>query len=274
MTMSGSTLHTQHETSLLTVIKAGGSILQGGDGAAALAEVVETAKKGGHDVILVNGGGTEIDRLCSRLSVDTRKYRGLRITTGEVLDIVQMALSKKSNEIAITLLAHGINAVPLPAFASSIVKCRKKPDPEGVDLGFVGEVENVDTTLLLSLVRGGAVPVIYPVAADSSSNLYNINADELASEVASAVGAGSLVLATDVGGVIVDSVVQNVINAGSINLLESSGKLQGGMIPKLKAARNALNSGVRKVAIVDGRNPANLINFYREGVIIGTEIQS
>jgi acetylglutamate kinase len=273
MTMSGSTLRTQHEAPL-TVIKAGGSILQDGDTAAALAGAVEWAKRAGNGVIIVNGGGNEIDMLCSRLSVDIRKYRGLRITSREVLDIVQMALSKKSNEIAVTLLAHGINAIPLPAFASAAVRCRKKPDSHGVDFGFVGEVESVDAAFLLSLVRGGAVPVIYPVAADASFSLYNINADELASEIASAVGAESLLLATDVGGVIIDSAVQDVIHAGSINLLESSGKLQGGMIPKLEAARNALNSGVRRVAILDGRNPLNLINFFREGVIIGTEIQS
>ncbi|MBX8631126.1 MAG: acetylglutamate kinase [Thermoplasmata archaeon YP2-bin.285] len=224
--------------------------------------------------IIVNGGGKEIDTLCSRLSIDVKKEQGLRVTTPDVLDVVQMTLARKSNELASALMAHGLRSLPVPAFALGAVRCRKKVLPNGRDLGYVGEVEDVDPTVLLSLVTARSIPVIYPIGSDSEGNLYNINADELAADIASSLRASSLLLLTDVPGVMINSTVVPCIHVSELDDPLLAGHLHDGIIPKLESAKRAARSGVGRVAIIDGRRSENIENFFTEGKIVGTEIQN
>jgi len=185
----------------LTVIKTGGS-LEGGE---FYREVAEQLSKLDGNAVIVNGGGREIDQLCSRLSVRSEKKNGLRITTPEVLEAVTMALAKKAMEFASVLCSGGITAIPMPALSFCTSERRK-------EYGLVGGKSSVDVELLMHLVSK-AVPVIYPISR-GGEQLLNVNADELAADIAVAAGASALILLTDIDGVILNGKVVESISAG------------------------------------------------------------
>ena len=274
MVMSGLTRHTQLRNDDVTVIKFGGAAIQSASAIDEIATAVGEGLTRGGRIVIVNGGGKEIDELCKRLSIETAKAGGLRITTPDVLEAVQMSLSKKSAEIALSLTRLGITAIPLPAFSGGMVTCRRRErSNDGIDLGLVGQIVSVNRKILDALFDMKAVPVIYPLCADGSGTLYNVNADEVASSVASALRASTLLLMTDVPGIIVNANVLKSIRYEDIRTLLASGDIRDGMLPKINAAGSAVMSGVERVCIMDGSRPDSLSAFFREGILNGTEIR-
>jgi acetylglutamate kinase len=272
--MSELTRHTQLRKRDITVIKLGGGAIQSERAMNDLAAAVGEGWAEGRGIIMVNGGGKEIDTLCKRLSIETQKVDGLRVTTPEVLEAVQMSLSKKSFEIALSLMGRGIAAVPLPAFAGGMVLCRRRPRLSGgQDLGLVGEITSVDRSIIDALFSRNALPVIYPLSTDDSGVLYNVNADEVASSIASAVGATALLLMTDVPGIVANSNVLKSIRCDEISPLLANGQITEGMMPKVRSASSAALSGVGRVCIMDGSRPDSLSAFFKEGILNGTEIR-
>lgn len=270
--MSGSIRHTRHRETAPVVVKSGGSLVDSDESISLLCgEIASLADD--YSFVIVNGGGKEIDRLCRALSIQIEKAGGLRVTTPEVLSVVQMALAKSSNTVASRLSSFGIKAVPIPAFAAMTVTVEKRQPVQSRDLGLVGSVAEVDCSLISLLQREGMVPVVYPVSADRLSQLHNVNADEIASCIASGLSAGALLMLTDVEGVLVEGVARNVIRTSELEGFARAGWFTEGMLPKLDAAADAALNGVSRVCILDGRKKGVVREYLKEGKANGTEIQ-
>jgi acetylglutamate kinase len=223
--------------------------------------------------VVVHGGGPQISHLMQRLGKEPEFVDGLRVTDAETVDIVRMALVGKVNrEVVSTINQHGSYAVGLSGEDAGLIRVRTR-DPR---LGFVGDVEFVDPAILERLMREDLIPVVATVGVDESGQAHNVNADTVAAAIAGALRAEKLVYLTDVAGVYEDnpdesSLISQIDVAGMERLL-GNGKVGAGMIPKLRSCIDALNSGVARAHILDGRVPhALLLEFFtREG--IGTMI--
>ncbi|MDR3147305.1 MAG: acetylglutamate kinase [Treponema sp.] len=218
-------------------------------------------------VILVHGGGPEIDSLLKRLGKESRFVQGLRYTDAETMEVVQMVLCGKLNKEITALIENaGGRAVGLCGIDGATLKARRLRTAGGEDLGFVGEIEEVDTTLLDALLDRGFIPVLSSVAFGLGEDLgrpLNINADTAAAQLAAAVKAEKLLLMTDVKGVLRDladpaSLIQDLTLA-ELELLKAQGVVSKGMIPKVDCCALALSGGVKKAHIIDGREPHSLI---------------
>lgn len=221
--------------------------------------------------VVVHGGGREISALMERLGKKPVFVEGLRVTDRETMEIAEMVLSGKVNqEIVAAICACGGRAVGLSGKDGALMRARKKDG--AVDLGFVGEVEEVDPRLVSTLLDSGYVPVCAPIALGPGGEAYNLNADTAAAELAVALGAEKLVLLTDVPGVLRDrrdpSSLVPVLGLEEAEALIDGGRVEGGMIPKLRACLRAVRGGVKSAHIVDGRRPHFLLVeiFTREGV--------
>lgn len=269
--MSGSIPLTQPDRLPLLLVKTGGSLV---DSESTLRQLCDdiASMKGEYSFVIVNGGGREADRLCEAFSIPVEKVEGLRVTTPEVMDVVQMALSKSSLKLASYLSSRGLNAVPVPAFSGGLVRVGRKY-VDGRDIGLVGSVEFIDSALIKLLIQGGMTPVVYPVSADGQYQLYNVNADEVASAIASSMECDALLLMTDVDGVIMNGRKQDTIRCSDVRRTIQSGCFTDGMIPKIGAASRAVESGIAQVCIMDGRKSGVISSYLREGKVNGTEIR-
>ncbi|MDR2135902.1 MAG: acetylglutamate kinase [Treponema sp.] len=218
-------------------------------------------------VVLVHGGGPEIDALLRRLGKESRFVRGLRYTDGETMEAVQMVLCGKLNKDITALIENsGGRAVGLCGIDGATLKARRLQDEGGEDLGFVGEIEEVDTALLDALLDRGVIPVLSSVAlglGEDAGRSLNVNADTAAAKLAAALKAEKLLLMTDVKGILRDladpgSLIHTVTLAG-LEALKEQGVLSRGMIPKADCCALALAGGVKKAHIIDGREPHSLI---------------
>jgi acetylglutamate kinase len=254
------------------VIKCGGSTL------AALpngffAELAAFQREGRQPVI-VHGGGPAISQSLGKLGIHTEFVDGLRRTTAEVLDVVEMVLAGKINkEIVRRMTQNGAKAVGLSGTDGRLLTAQPVANAE--KLGFVGEVTDVNTELLNSLLTVGYIPVVAPVGLGSDNQRYNINADTAAGAVASALGASPFIVVTDVAGIAgnVNGVkrVLPSVTPSQIQAMIDSGEIYGGMIPKVKAALKCLGGKVNEVVIVNGSEPGVLGKVLR-GEPIGTKI--
>ncbi|MDL2209936.1 acetylglutamate kinase [Desulfovibrio sp. OttesenSCG-928-O18] len=232
--------------------------------------------------VIVHGGGPQIARMLDRLGIESSFHEGLRITDDATMEIVEMILGGQTNKDVVNLLTlSGARAVGVSGKDSHLLKV-KKVQAEGqnekgrtipVDIGWVGDVTHVDTSLINTLIQNDFIPVIAPIGVDEEGNTYNINADSAAGAVASALGAKRFLLLTDVTGVLDKE--KNLINSLSVaeaDRLFADGTLYGGMIPKIKCCMEAVQNGVEKAMIIDGRveNCILLELFTDKG--IGTEI--
>lgn len=201
-------------------------------------------------------------QLLKALNIPSEFVNGLRKTTKDVLDVVEMVLNGKVNQTLVSLLqANDIRAVGLSGVDDRLLQA----SPIDLDaLGYVGEVVNAHTELLHTLLRHGYVPVIAPIGVDEHGQTYNINADTAAAAVAQALSADKLVFVTDVAGILNNGEVVKEATAHMIEAMIADGTISGGMIPKVKAALHALNS-VNEVAIVSGKVP-----FFKDGTWHGT----
>jgi acetylglutamate kinase len=228
--------------------------------------------------ILVHGGGPEVSQVMQRLGKEPQFVRGLRVTDQETMEIVEMVLAGKTNKGIVSLLQQqGSPAVGLSGKDGRLFVAEKLM-MEGEDLGYVGDVVEVNPGILHTLVEGGYVPVICSVAVGREGESYNINADHVAGRLAAELGAAKLVLLTDVRGILADvkdphSLLSEVSAAGARELIET-GKVDKGMIPKVEACLMALEGGVPRTHILDGRAPHSLLTelFTQHGV--GTMIVS
>ncbi|XP_020085101.1 uncharacterized protein LOC109707964 [Ananas comosus] len=213
-------------------------------------------------LVLVHGGGPEINEWLLRVGVEPQFHNGLRVTDAQTMEVVEMVLVGKVNKSLVSLLnAEGATAVGLCGKDARLITAR--PTPDAAALGFVGEVARVDPAVLRPIIGDAYIPVIATVAADEAGQTYNINADTVAGEIAAAVAAEKLILLTDVPGILADrddpgSLVKEIDISGIRNMIKE-GKVAGGMIPKVNCCIRALAQGVRTASIIDGRLPHSLL---------------
>ncbi|GIU87871.1 MAG: acetylglutamate kinase [Acidimicrobiia bacterium] len=251
------------------VVKYGGHAMERPELAELFATDVVLMRLVGINPVVVHGGGPQITDLMRRLGKEPEFVDGRRVTDTETVDIVRMALVGKVNrEIVASINRHGSYAVGLSGEDAGLLRVEQR-DPR---LGYVGEVREIDPTIVLRLLREELIPVIATVGVDDSGQAYNVNADTVAGAVAEALHAEKLVYLTDVAGVYEDwpdeeSLISRVDVAGLERLI-AAGKVSEGMIPKLESCISALRNGVRRAHVLDGRLPhALLLEFFtREGV--------
>lgn len=255
----------------LLVIKLGGRIFENPELLSDYARDIVLLKTVGMEPVVVHGGGPQLDRMLDRLGVETKKVNGLRVTDEKTMEVVEMVLAGRLNrEMVMRINLVGGKAVGLSGKDSMMIIARPAQDGK---LGAVGEVAQVDTSLILDLARSGVIPVIAPIGVDEQGNIYNINADAAAGAIASELRAEKLVLLTDVEGV--KDPAGNFISslhASDANRMIKDGSISGGMIPKVKCCLEALRSGVAKSHIVDGRVSHSLLLEILTDKGSGTEI--
>jgi acetylglutamate kinase len=233
---------------------------------------------------IVHGGGPKISAMMERMGKKPKFVQGQRVTDKETMDIVEMVLGGLVNKEIVSLInSHGGKAVGLSGKDGELIKAKKKlikktaetGADEIIDIGLVGEVTNIDPHIIVSLEREGFIPVISPVGVGPNGETLNINADYVASSIASAIQAEKLILLTDVPGIIGrnDKII-STLRKQQIKKLIYNGTITGGMLPKVQSCVNAIEGGVSKTHIIDGRVPHCLLLeiFTKEG--IGTEIQA
>jgi acetylglutamate kinase len=202
-------------------------------------------------VVIVHGGGQEIADLQSRLGIEPVKIDGLRVTDAASLGVAEMVLSGRANkQIVRALLAAGLDAIGLSGVDGRLLAARKKEHPTA-DLGLVGEVVAVRAHLLQRLLQVGLIPVISPISLGNDGQTYNVNADEVATAVAAALGADTLDFVSNVPGVLAGGELVRHLSPDEAEALIVDGTITGGMIPKVRAALDALARGVPQVRIVD-----------------------
>ena len=233
----------------------------------------------GLDPIVVHGGGPQIDELLARMGVVSERIDGLRVTDEHTMEVVEMVLGGKINQEIVSLICkHGGRAVGLSGKDDGFLLAEKVAEmttKKGnlVDPGRVGRVMEVRPKAVRTLAAGGFIPVIAPVAVDAEGSSLNVNADTVAGAVAAALGARKLVLMTDIEGIRGrDGEVVSSISAAEIEALITEGVIEGGMIPKVRCGLDALEAGVSKVHVIDGRRRhACLLEIFTDQGI-GTEI--
>ena len=237
----------------------------------------------GINPVIVHGGGPQINETLKRYGIVSAFVKGMRVTDAATMGVVEMVLTGQVNkEVVGYINQHGGRAVGLSGKDGGMLVCRKmlqqvKHDDgsvEEVDIGFVGDVTKVDSAILDTLEKGGFIPVIAPIGVGVGGESYNINADLVAGRLAAALGAEKLILLTDVPGVKDrEGSLLSSIELAEVPLLIDNGTITGGMIPKVTCCADALQGGVGKAHIVDGRvEHAILLEMFTD-VGIGTEIR-
>ena len=210
----------------------------------------------GVKIILVHGGGPEISAMLKKLSIESHFENGLRVTDDDTMEVVQMVLAGKVNKsLAADLSARGGGAVGLCGIDGGLIKVHQKNEK----LGHVGEIDEINTKILDDLLDGGFIPVISSIGIDDDGNPYNINADTAAAKIAAALHAESMVVMSNINGVLRDKDDENSlisqISLADAEELKKSGIIAGGMIPKVDCCTNAVKEGVKKVFIINGEIP-------------------
>ena len=256
------------------VIKYGGAAMTTPDLKASFARDVALLKLVGMNPVVVHGGGPDISRYSDRLGLEVKFVHGLRVTDAPTMELVKMVLVGKINkEIVADLGMAGVGAVGLSGDDAGLIIASKAERPDA-DLGFVGEVEKIDTSVLERL--GDFVPVVASVGVGRDGQSYNINADTVAGALARALRARKVIFLTDVEGLYGDiadpSSLISECDLAEVEALRRTGRAGAGMIPKLDAVRDALRHGVEAAHIVDGRVPHSVLFelFTEDG--IGTKI--
>jgi len=251
------------------VIKCGGSIVEQLPDSF-FKDLVELQKDKNIKPVIVHGGGPMITSQLKKMKVETTFVNGLRVTTKEVLDVVEMVLSGSINkDIVRRLIDQDANPIGMSGIDGQLLEAT--PIKEADQYGFVGQIKSVNKKLLDSLVEQNLIPVISPIAIGKDHQHYNINADVAAAAVASALEA-PLCLISDIPGVMADNHVLHQINQQKINQLIDDETINGGMIPKVQSALKALHSGAKEVAIINGLEEHAIVDFV-QGEKIGTRIQ-
>ena len=225
----------------------------------------------GVQVVLVHGGGPEITDMLQKLGKQTQFVDGLRVTDAETADVVQMVLAGKINKTLVNLIGQkGGRAIGLSGIDGQMIQARVRDER----LGYVGEITKIDVRPILDVLDKGYIPVVSTVGCDAQGHVYNINADTAAARIAGELGAESLIAMTDIAGILRDkddpSTLISSIKVDELPELVSSGVIQGGMIPKAECCRSAIEWGVNRVFIIDGRVPHAILIEMLTNEGIGT----
>lgn len=229
-------------------------------------------------VIIIHGGGKNISKRLEEKGIEAKFHEGYRITNDEAIEEVEMVLSGNINkDLVLNFVNRNINAIGLNGKDAGLVKASKKIIDEHVDIGNVGEVENINKEFIELLIENRYLPIISPIGYDDNGKTYNINADDVASEVANAVQAEKLFFLSDVEGLYLDfedkSSFINKIHVDEASDLIEKKIITGGMIPKLKSCINAVKNGVNAVHIIDGRVEHSVLLEVFTNSGIGTMIE-
>ena len=256
------------------VVKYGGHAMGDPEAAQDFAQDIVLLKAVGINPVVVHGGGPQIGAMLKKMGVESTFVDGLRVTDAETARIAEMVLSGAINkEIVGWLAASGGKAIGISGkdgglvTASKVSRTSKDPDSnieKVIDLGFVGEPETIDTTILETASKAGMIPVVAPIAAGRDGHTYNINADTMAGAIAAALGAARLFLLTDVTGVLdKKGNLMTDLTPADIARLRDDGTISGGMIPKLETCVRAVEAGCEAAVVLDGRvGHAMLLEFF------------
>lgn len=248
----------------ITVVKVGGAVVEDD---AQLSQLLTDFKGIEGNKVLVHGGGRRATKIAAQLGIESHMVNGRRITDADMLQVVTMVYGGLVNKnIVARLQAEGVNALGLTGADMNIIRSHKRPLKDGVDFGFVGDVDNADGAMLRTLIEAGVTPVIAPLTHDGKGNILNTNADTMAAETAKALAEHydvTLIYSFEKKGVLAnpddDDSVIDVITHGDFERYKADGTIAGGMIPKIENALSAVDAGVSKVIItlataIDGKH--------------------
>ncbi len=258
------------------VVKAGGAVFADPAGTRALIEQIAILHHLGIKVVLVHGGGPQLDEMQRSLGIEPRMVGGRRVTDERSLDVTVMVLNGLINtRILATCRELGVSAVGISGIDAGLVRARRRPPVEvngqSVDYGLVGDVEAIDPSVLIRQLEAGLMPVVSPLSSDGEGCVLNINADTIAARIGAALGAEKLILCTGAPGILEDlsdpgSLVSYTDLAG-LARLQASGSFADGMLPKATAIEGALRGGVKRVHVISYKVPDSLLAevFTNEG---------
>ena len=259
----------------IIVVKYGGSAMSSEELQKNVIKDVTLLKLVGFKPIIVHGGGKEISRWVGKVGKEAKFVNGLRVTDAETMEIAEMVLNKVNKGLVSMVQELGVKAVGISGKDGGLLKVDKKYS-NGEDIGFVGDIKDVDPKILYDLLERDFLPIVAPIGMDDNFQTYNINADDAACAIAKAVGAEKLAFLTDIEGLYKDindkSSFISRLSASEADKLISDGFIGGGMLPKLANCTSAIKNGVNRVHILDGRIPHCLLLeiFTQKG--IGTAI--
>lgn len=257
------------------VVKYGGSAMVDEELKKRVIEDVTLLKLVGFKPIIVHGGGKEISSMVSRLGMEPKFVNGLRVTDAATMEVAEMVLGKVNKSLVQLVESLGVRAIGISGKDGALLKVNKKYS-DGQDIGYVGDVKEVNAQVLWDLLEKDFLPIVCPIGLDDDYNTYNINADDAACAIAQAMEAEKLAFLTDIEGVYKDpkdpETLIQVLPVSEAEKLMAEGYIGGGMLPKIQNCIDAVNSGVSKVHILDGRIPHCLLLeiFTKKG--IGTAI--
>ena len=267
------------------VIKYGGNAMINEELKHKVMEDVSLLKYVGMRPVIVHGGGPDITQFLKKVGKQSAFVSGLRVTDEETVEIAEMVLDGKVNSDIVNMLnCRGVKAVGLSGKDAGLIKASKKLatvyDEAGkqanVDIGYVGQVAAIDTSILDTLLDNGYIPVIAPIGVGDDGESYNINADYVAAEIAGALKAEKLLLLTDTEGVYKDfedkDTFISTLTVAEAKKYIKTGIISGGMIPKIEACLKSIESGTNKVHIIDGRQPHSIILELLTSSGIGTQV--
>ena len=243
------------------VIKYGGNAMINEELRDAVMTDIVLLRSVGVNVVLVHGGGPEISEMLNRIGKQSRFVDGLRYTDKETIDVVQMVLAGKVNKHLVQLISkHGGKSIGLCGLDGDMIKARKYTK---ADIGFVGEITEINPDVINHTLENKCIPVISSVATGENGEVYNINADTAAASLAAALHAEKLLLMTDISGLLMDkedeSTLIHDVQVSEIPSLKSQGVISGGMIPKIDCCVEAVRRGVLQTNIIDGRIPHSIL---------------
>ncbi|MCX4356950.1 MAG: acetylglutamate kinase [Oscillospiraceae bacterium] len=257
----------------VVVVKYGGNAMTNDKLKHAVMEDIVMLSTVGIKVVLVHGGGPEINDMLKRIGKESKFVNGLRYTDEETVDIVQMVLAGKVNKDLVSMLeSHGGTAIGLCGLDGNLIEAEQL-DP---DLGYVGEINAVNPKIIQNALDNGYIPVISTVGRGKDGTVYNINADTAAARIAAEMGAPSLILLTDIKGLLEDKDDENTIirtvGVSEVPFLKKQGIITGGMIPKIDCCVEAVRRGVKQANIIDGRIPHSILIELLTDIGAGTMI--
>ena len=259
----------------IIVVKYGGSAMVDETLKRNVIKDVVLLKLVGFKPIIVHGGGKEISRWVGKVGMEPRFVNGLRVTDEDTMEVAEMVLNKVNKELVSMIESLGVQGVGISGKDGGLLKVDRKLS-DGQDIGYVGEIKKVNPKVLYDLLEKDFLPVVCPIGMDDYFHSYNIDADDAASAIAEALNAEKLAFLTDIEGVYADrddpsSLISELTLAGAAKLIEE-GHVGGGMIPKLQNCIDAINNGVSRVHILDGRIPHCLLLEIFTNKGIGTAI--
>ncbi len=258
----------------IVVVKYGGNAMTNDELKQAVMSDIVLLSLVGIKVVLVHGGGPEINEMLSKLGIESKFINGLRYTDEATVEVVKMVLSGRVNKELVSLLArHKGNALGLCGIDGQMLIAEKmKNEP---DLGFVGEIVKVNTKPITDALDNGYIPVIATVACDEEGQTYNVNADTAAARIAAELKAENLILMTDIVGLLRDkndpSTLIPTVQVSEVPFLKRQGIISGGMIPKIDCCVEAVRRGVSRTSIIDGRIPHSILIELLSNEGIGTQ---